>query len=105
MKELLHQNIIEQAHGMVFLNRLFEVSKWYSTDLRLLLDLNMSVAQVSLVLSNGCALVSVDLKDTYWHFGLNIAPSLYKASTASEEAPLQRECPSVKVPGRLVNYW
>lgn len=31
--------------------------------------------------------------------------SVYKTSTASEEVPIQRECPGIDVPGQLVNNW
>ena len=80
VRELLQQNIIEQAHGGVFLNSLFDFPKRESTDSRLVPDLSflnkhiltfkfgmLSVARVRLALSKGCALASVILKDAYRH--------------------------------------
>lgn len=40
VQEILHQTVIEQAHGKALLNRLLEVPKRDSLDLRLVMDLS-----------------------------------------------------------------
>lgn len=40
VRELFHQNVLEEAQGKVYMNRLFKVPKPDSTESRFLLDLS-----------------------------------------------------------------
>ena len=81
---LIAKDVVEEAKGKVYLNRLFEVPKKDTDEMRLVLDTSslnkhikaipfrmVSLKQVRMSLFKHAYVAAVDLKDAYWHIPIH----------------------------------